>query len=68
MQRPYGREKFGPAIEQLSKVAANIEVQIIFGLPTDTHSLADGSISDETLAAVIQSVVPSSTRTKANGT
>ena len=36
MQRPYGREKFGPAIEQLSKVAANIEVQIIFGLPTDT--------------------------------
>ncbi len=36
MQRPYGREKFGPAIEQLSKVAANIEVQIIFGLPTDS--------------------------------
>ena len=36
MQRPYGREKFGPAIEQLSRVAANIEVQIIFGLPTDT--------------------------------
>ncbi len=36
MQRPYGRERFGPAIEQLSKVAANIEVQIIFGLPTDT--------------------------------
>lgn len=36
MQRPYGRERFGPAIEQLSKVAYNIEVQIIFGLPTDT--------------------------------
>jgi hypothetical protein len=36
LQRPYGREKFEPAIEQLSKVAANIEVQIIFGLPTDT--------------------------------
>ncbi len=36
MQRPYGRERFGPAIEQLSKVAFNIEVQIIFGLPTDS--------------------------------
>ena len=36
MQRPYGRERFGPAIDQLSQVAANIEVQIIFGLPTDT--------------------------------
>ncbi len=36
LQRPYGREKFEPAIEQLSQVAANIEVQIIFGLPTDT--------------------------------
>lgn len=36
LQRPYGREKFGPAIEKLSQVAANIEVQIIFGLPTDS--------------------------------
>ncbi|MCA9061637.1 MAG: radical SAM protein [Planctomycetaceae bacterium] len=36
MSRPFGRERFGPAIEQLSRVAANIEVQIIFGLPTDT--------------------------------
>lgn len=36
LQRPYGRENFGPAIEKLATVAANIEVQIIFGLPTDT--------------------------------
>jgi len=36
LQRPYGREKFEPAIERLLPVAANIEVQIIFGLPTDT--------------------------------
>ncbi|MEP3478804.1 MAG: radical SAM protein [Fuerstiella sp.] len=36
LQRPYGREKFGPAIEKLHTVATNIEVQIIFGLPTDT--------------------------------
>ncbi|MEQ9409348.1 MAG: cobalamin-dependent protein [Fuerstiella sp.] len=36
LQRPYGREKFGPAIEKLHTVAANIEVQIIFGLPTDS--------------------------------
>ncbi|MCA9059667.1 MAG: radical SAM protein [Planctomycetaceae bacterium] len=36
MSRPFGRERFGPAIEQLTPVAANIEVQIIFGLPTDS--------------------------------
>ncbi|MEZ6125308.1 MAG: tryptophan 7-halogenase [Planctomycetaceae bacterium] len=36
LQRPYGRENFGPAIERLSSVAANIDVQIIYGLPTDT--------------------------------
>lgn len=36
LQRPFGRERFGTAIEELSQVAANIEVQIIFGLPTDS--------------------------------
>lgn len=36
LQRPYGREKFEPAIRMLRTVAANIEVQIIFGLPTDS--------------------------------
>lgn len=36
LQRPFGRERFESAISQLTKVAANIEVQIIFGLPTDS--------------------------------
>ena len=36
LQRPFGRERFESAIGQLTTVAANIEVQIIFGLPTDS--------------------------------
>lgn len=36
LQRPFGRERFESAIQQLVRVAHNIEVQIIFGLPTDT--------------------------------
>jgi radical SAM superfamily enzyme YgiQ (UPF0313 family) len=36
LQRPFGRERFETAIEQLAQIAERVEVQIIFGLPTDS--------------------------------
>ncbi len=38
LERPFGGEKFEHAIGQLKQIRCDVEVQIIFGLPTDSPS------------------------------